>query len=92
MIQPNPATRFPDDSHIEVLAYSFSAYNQPAGSFTAHKVFLDILLQHPRSSETITLRTIAPIRLLCSSKAEVEAAVYREIRSALSFQSMGFAS
>lgn len=83
------ATLFHEHNLIEVLAYSFSAYNQPVQSFTSHKVFLDILFQHPRTAETITLRTIAPAHLLCSNKDEVEAAVYREIRNALSFQATG---
>lgn len=80
---------FYDQNLIEVLAYSFSAYSEPVKTFTTHKVFLDILFQHPRTSETITLRTVAPAHLLCSSKADIEAAVYREIRNTLQLQHGG---
>lgn len=88
MIKSKPATATTlhrKQSTIEVVAYSFSPYNQPAKSFTNNRVFLDILFLHPRTSETITLRTIAPAHLLCQSKETIEATVYREIRDAISF-------
>ncbi|OLY94053.1 hypothetical protein SAMN05444008_110138 [Cnuella takakiae] len=85
----NTSALFHEQSMIEVLAYSFSAYTEPVQTFTTHKVFLDILFEHPRTSETITLRTIAPAHLLCSSKDEIEATVHREIRNTLHFQTSG---
>lgn len=87
--KPAPFPFYPDQSLIEVAAYSFSACNEPAGMFTSGNVFLDILFQHPRTHETVTLRTIVPAHLLCSSKEEVEVAVHREIRSILNFQITG---
>ncbi len=74
---------------IEVVAYSFSPCEQTIKSFTANKVYLDILFVHPRTSEAISLRTTTPAHLLYQSKEAIEHAVYREIRSALSFAPAG---
>jgi len=78
-----------DQRSIKVAAYSFSGCNEPARPFTSGNVFLDILLQHPKTAETITLRTIVPAHLLCSSKADVEVAVHRELRNIFHFQTTG---
>ena len=76
---------------IEVVAYSFSPCEQTAHSFTAHKVYLDILFVHPRTAEAIMLRTTTPAHLLYGPKDKIEHAVYREISSALSFSGAGAA-
>lgn len=84
-----PAALFFEQSLIEVLAYSFTADTNQNKHFTAPKIFLDILFQHPRTAETITMRTTAPVHLLYCSKEEIERVVYQEIRSLLQFQAEG---
>lgn len=86
---PGPAALFFKESLIEVLAYSFTADTNQNKNFTAPKIFLDILFQHPTTAETITMRASAPAHLLYCEKEAIEAVVYQEIRSLLQFQAEG---
>lgn len=74
-----------NEALIEGLAYSFSPYDQKPRGFNDKKVYLDILFVHPRTAEAIMLRTTTAAHMLYQPKDRIEHAVYREIRTALSF-------
>jgi hypothetical protein len=84
---PNQQTKTTHSSpSIIDVAYSFSSDTVTVGSINPSHVFLDILFMHPRTSEVVNMRTVVSANLLCQPKDQVEAAVHREIRNALSFQ------
>jgi hypothetical protein len=81
----NTTALFHNKALIEGVAYSFSPCEEKPRSFNDKKVYLDILFVHPRTSEAIMLRTTTAAHMLYQPKDQIEHAVYREIRSALSF-------
>lgn len=88
-ITTTTAALYHQQDRIEALAYSFSPYNERSAGMTPQKVFLDILFVHPRSAETITLRSVVHAKMLCGKREDVEAMVHREIQAALHFNSAG---
>lgn len=81
----NTTPLYHNEALIEIVAYSFSPYDQKPRSFNDKKVYLDILFVHPRTDEAIMLRTTTAAHMLYQPKDQIEHAVHREVRTALSF-------